>query len=90
MEIQEKNLRGIIRDVMSHDLIFEGRALEQEGKKIHDRLKRFENGQIVTVVFETDSVRREEIMRVKEIQTPEPELVAPVIYRFSGCLGEVK
>jgi len=91
LEIEEKNLLGIIKD-SDGDLMFEGRALEEEGKKIWERLRKFEKDQIVEVEFETSHSfgRRNEILRIKEIETPNPEMVAPVIYRFSGRLEMVR
>jgi len=90
LEIEEKNLLGVGKD-SDGDLMFEGRALEEEGKKIWERLRKFEKNQIVEAEFETDnSFRRTEILRIIEIETPDPEMVAPVIYRFSGRLEMVR
>ena len=91
LEIEEKNLLGIIKD-SDGDLMFEGRALEEEGKKIWERLRKFEKDQIVEVEFETEDGfrRKREILRIKNIGTPNPEMVAPVIYRFSGRLEMVR
>lgn len=92
LEIEEKNLLGINWDVVSEDPLFEGRALEEEGKKICEKLRKFEENQIVEVELETKNGfgRKKKILRIKEIKTPNPEMVAPVIYRFSGRLEMVK
>lgn len=91
LEIEEKNLLVIFWDAMG-PLLFEGRALEEEGKRIWEKLREFEENQVVEVEYETRNsfVRKKEILRIKEIKTPNPEMVAPVIYRFSGRLEMVK
>ena len=90
LEIQNKHVNSVF---FGHDqtMHFSGRALEEDGKKIGDRLSRFKKGQIVEVVADTSSYRHYEgICEIIEIEFPPPTIdKAPAIYRFRGKLKPV-
>jgi hypothetical protein len=89
VEIKNKYLSRVF---WTHDqeLWFKGIALEESGKKIHDQLSRFKNGEIVEVEAETSSYDIfEGICEIVEIDLPTPENVAPMLFRFSGKLKPI-
>lgn len=93
LEIRNKNLNSVswvLRD--GHELLFSGVALEDEGKKICDRLSQFKKGEVVEVEAETGSHEQfEGICEIDEITIPPPEdAKAPAIYRFNGYLKRIE
>ena len=85
--------RHLSRVFWTHDqeLWFKGVALEEDGKRIHDRLSEFKKGQTIEVGAETSSYDIfEGICEIVEIKIPPPEVdKAPAIYRFSGILKPI-
>lgn len=90
LEIERKNLKAVVFDI-DHRILFAGRALEAEGKRICDRLSKFKEGQIIEVEAESsDYGRYEGICEVVEMKFPPPTLdKAPAIFRFEGILKQV-
>lgn len=88
--IEHKNLTDII---LGHDkyVHFSGRALENEGKRIHEQLSKLKIGEIIEVEFDTNHYHPHEgIYEIVKLDIPHPDTnKAPVIYRFSGILKPV-
>jgi hypothetical protein len=90
LEILNKHLTGVILDT-SKTIMFQGRAIEDEGKEICKVLSKLQEGQIVEVEAEFDNYSKYEgICRVSKIAIQTPEAVSPMarelIYRFYGEL----
>lgn len=89
-KIEQKNLVRIFADI-DGCIHFRGRALETEGKRIHEQLSKLKTGEIIEVEFDTrDYAHDKGIYEVVELNIPPTDICnAPVIYRFSGKLKPI-
>jgi hypothetical protein len=93
LKIENRHLTGVIMD-SDRTIMFQGRAIEDEGKRICEELSKFQKGQIVEVEAEFDDYRLwEGICKVTNIGIQTPELASPMakelIYRFYGELEPI-
>lgn len=90
LRIENRQLTSLIFDA-NKDILFRGRALDDEGDKICRRLSRFRIGEMVEVTAESNHNLREGVYTIIEITLPQREEAeeSRVIYRFSGRLRPV-
>jgi hypothetical protein len=74
----------------NQDILFRGRALDDEGDNITRRLSRFIIGELVEVKAERGRTLREGVYRIAEIEIPKRQVKETrAIHRFSGILRPV-
>lgn len=91
LRIENRHLTHVILSAIPNAIMFKGRALEDEGKRICEELSKFQKGQIVEVETELDNHNLwEGICKVTSIGIQVPKLASPMakelIYRFDGEL----
>lgn len=87
-KIENRHLTGVIFNY-DKDIYFQGRALDDEGKRICDRLSKFKMGSTVEIKAESDYHTRQGVYEIYEILIPAREEKDRAIYRFSCKLRPV-
>jgi len=89
LKIEDKNLTGL-NVGYDKEIYFSGRALDDRGKEICDKLSGFKVGSTVEVILESNQYgRRQGFYELYERVIPPREVTDRAIYRFSGKLRPV-